>query len=306
MTAVSQNTTVEPRTYRDLLSAAVPRIRVALRDALSGSADTPWLDAVVMMRHASGQSQERLIAAMNDPVDASCAQRFESLVKLRCTGLPVSYVIGKKEFYGRDFRVTTDVLVPRPDTETLVDVVLDLLRGVGPAHIHDACTGSGCVAITIAAETACPVTASDVSPAAIAVAEENAVRLLEPDRRPRFFRSDLLTELPDALGRFGLGAPAIVSANPPYLTDTEYGELVRRQWPEPALALRGGIDGVDAYARLAGQALSCLAPRGYLVVEIGSSQGPRVRALLESAGFVDVATITDLGGRDRVCVGKRP
>ncbi len=306
MTAVSHQAMVDPPTYRDLLSAAVPRIRVALRDAVSGSADTPWLDAVVMMRHASGQSQERLIAAMSDPVDACCAQRFESLVELRCAGLPVSYVIGKKEFYGRDFRVTTDVLVPRPDTETLVEVILDLHRGVGPTHIHDACTGSGCVAITVAAETEWAVTASDVSAAAIAVAEENAVQLLAPGRRPRFFRSDLLTELPDALVRLGIGAPTIVSANPPYLTDTEYGELVRRQWPEPALALRGGTDGVDAYTRLAGQALSCLAPHGYLVVEIGSSQGPRVRALLESAGFVDVETVTDLGGRDRVCVGRRP
>ena len=299
-------TTAGRPTYRELLSDAVPRITDALRDAVEGSADTPWLDAVVLMRHASGQSQERLIAAMTDPVDASVAQRFESLVERRCAGLPVGYVVGSKEFYGRDFRVTEDVLVPRPDTETLVEVILDLLRGCGSAHIHDACTGSGCVAITVAAEAECTVSASDVSAAALAVAEHNAMNLLTRDRQPFFFPSDLLTELPDALRRYGLPAPVIVSANPPYLTDTEYMELTRRGWPEPEIALRGGTDGFETLERLAWQALPILARDGYLVVETGSTQGPRVRSILRSAGFLEVRTVRDLGGRERVCVGKRP
>ncbi|MFW5738602.1 MAG: N5-glutamine methyltransferase family protein [Spirochaetota bacterium] len=226
-----------------------------------------------------------------------------------------------KEFYGREFLVSPAVLVPRPDTEILVEEALRLVDlvvsaeatpargtaepGASPLHVHDACTGSGCVAITIAAERpAIRVSASDVSEDALSVARRNAERLA--GERVAIWHSDLLAALAEESARRGLPAPRIITANPPYLTDTEYGRMRDAGWPEPAEALAAGETGLSIVQTLAHEAVTALPHGGYLVLETGPDQGTAGRSILEGAGFADVRVRTDLAGRDRVVSGRRP
>jgi release factor glutamine methyltransferase len=208
----------------------------------------------------------------------------------------VSYIRRLKEFWGLEFHVDEAVLVPRPDTETLVERALDLARrDPDIARIHDACTGSGCVAIALATELPGRLlTASDISPGAARVFEANCARLL--GRQLPFFRSDLLADVP--------GPYDLVTANPPYLKDREADDLAKIGWPEPDLALRGGPDGTAPAARLVGEAAGRLRPHGWLCLEAAPPQMDRLAALMDAAGFVMVERSRDLGGRDRVISGR--
>lgn len=332
---------------RDLLRAATERLRRDLSDAPAGSAETPYLDALVLLGLASGEPTERLLASLPDPVAPDVRARFHSLLDRRAAGVPVSYLRGSKEFYGRDFLVSPSVLVPRPETELLVELTLALadhrdmdgpqrphgearhggraprgsahqapssdaaqppdaapLPGARPLHVHDACTGSGCVAVTLAAERpGLLVSVSDVDEAALAVARENATRIAPG--RISFWRSNLLSALGPECDRLGLPAPAIITANPPYLTDEEYERLRRAGWPEPERALRAGPDGLALVRTLARQAVTVLAPGSYLVMEVGAEQGDSSARILRDAGFGEARVHKDYAGRDRVVVGRR-
>jgi release factor glutamine methyltransferase len=217
----------------------------------------------------------------------------------------VAYITGTREFYGRPFRVTPAVLVPRPETEGLVEEALRLVSGDGrgPAtgaglRVVDVGTGSGCLAITLALEwPAAAVTATDVSPDALAVAAENAARL--GAARIDFRRTNLLDGLP---GRFDL-----VVSNPPYIALADRASLppdVRDH--EPAAALYGGEDGLDVVRGLVAAAAARLAPNGYLVMEIGAGQADAVRALVErTTGLAWRHVTPDLAGIPRVVVASR-
>ncbi len=232
-------------------------------------------------------------------------RRFLSAIESRSRGRPVAYITGVKEFWGRDFAVSDAVLVPRPDTELLVDLCLELgdarsrLRD-GGLSLHECCAGSGAVAISVAADRpAWKFSASDISLAALDQARSNAGRLL-PGTRPggdiEFLKSDLLEEVD--------GCFDLILANPPYV-ETELARQLAALWGEPALALDGGADGLDLIRRLLPEAAARLVPGGWLLVEADPGQSSELRGLFADAGFLHVRTARDLGGLERVTCGER-
>jgi release factor glutamine methyltransferase len=262
-------------------------------------------DAAVLGRAAAGLDGAQWITRQQDPADAAFLGALTAWTKRRAAREPVAYITGTREFYGRPFRVTPAVLVPRPETEGLVEEALRLVSGDGrgPAtgaglRVVDVGTGSGCLAITLALEwPAAAVTATDVSPDALAVAAENAARL--GAARIDFRRTNLLDGLP---GRFDL-----VVSNPPYIALADRASLppdVRDH--EPAAALYGGEDGLDVVRGLVAAAAARLAPNGYLVMEIGAGQADAVRALVErTTGLAWRHVTPDLAGIPRVVVASR-
>jgi len=260
--------------------------------------DTPMLDATLLLSEALEVSKERLLASLPDPLEPRHWRRYRELLDQRCAGQPVSYIRRKKEFFSLEYYVDPRVLVPRPDTEVLVEEALRVLRAeAGKRRVHDACTGSGCVAIALKhALPALRISASDVSSEALAVAARNASRLL-PSTRIRLFRSDLLSGL--------LLRCDLITANPPYLTDGEVEAMRRIGWPEPPLALRGGPDGMELIHRLVRQAPAKLRPGGILLLEADPSQMPALRRALEQRGFGEIAVAEDLAGRARVISARR-
>jgi release factor glutamine methyltransferase len=260
--------------------------------------DTPMLDATVLLSEALGTSKERLLASLPDPLNPEGWHRFRSFIDLRCAGLPVSYIRKKKEFFSLEFHVDERVLVPRPDTEILVEEALRTLKAYPQAkRVHDACTGSGCVAIVL--KHSIPelkISASDISVAALQVAAFNARRLL-PKARIRLYRSDLLARVP---GRYDL-----ITVNPPYLTDLEVENMRKVGWPEPELALQGGGDGTDLLRRLIRQSPRKLSSSGYLLLEAAPVQMPVLQRELADQGFKEITVLADLAGRDRVIKARR-
>jgi release factor glutamine methyltransferase len=255
--------------------------------------DTPMLDATLLLSEALKVSKERLLASLPDPLDPEHWQHYSELLDLRCAGQPVSYIRRKKEFFSLEYYVDPRVLVPRPDTEVLVEEALRLLES-DPLiqRVHDACTGSGCVAISLKHSfPTVKISGSDISREALRVAALNARRLV-PAERIRLYRSDLLARVP---GRYDL-----ITANPPYLTDGEVENMRKIGWPEPALALKGGIDGADLLRRLIRQAPRKLRPRGYLLLEAAAAQMSLLERELVSQGYGEIEVTPDLAGRARV------
>ena len=256
-------------------------------------------DAESLLLHLIGRNKAWLIAHGDENFDGGLAPRFAELVERRFAGEPMQYIIGETEFYGLPFRVTPDVLIPRPETEHLVEKVLDLAVGFEQPRIVDVGTGSGAIAISLASKLArAAITAIDLSPAAIAVASENAHRN-GVAARIRFLQGDLLA--PVAAEKF-----EIVVSNPPYVPATEHATLAAevREY-EPALALFAGEDGLSIYRRLIPQARSVLIPGGLLVFEIGFSQQEAVQALFAGSGFDGIEFLTDLQGIPRVACAQR-
>ena len=258
--------------------------------------ETPLLDAVVLLAHASALTKEKLLASLPDPVGEGIEDAFQALIDRRCAGTPVSYLRRQKEFYGLDFYVDERVLVPRPDTEVLVEKALRVARGDPRLRrVHDSCAGSGCVGISL--QNAMPqlvVSASDLSPQALEVLEMNARRLLSGPFPA--YHSDLLERVP---GQFDL-----IVSNPPYLRDDEMEDMRKLSWPEPDLALRGGTDGTLVADRLIRAAPERLAPGGWLLLEASPLQITKLYALMDQAGFHSIDVDKDLGGRDRVIAGR--
>ncbi len=242
-------------------------------------------------------SREQVLASLPDPISDESQDEFRKLVEARASGMPVSYVTGTREFYGRTYRVGPVVLIPRPETELLVDLCLLEIDAHRPANVHDACTGSGCVAITIALERPeSTVSASDLSGEALTIARRNASAL---DAQVEFTQSNLLD-------RVEQNAPFdILTANPPYLTDNEYKRLASADWPEPQLALAGGEDGLGVVRRLISDAIDRIATGGRILVEIGADQAERAQGIMAEAGFKEIEKHRDLAGHDRVVSGRR-
>lgn len=278
-------------------------VRAALAEG-SGTLETgrpgsPFLDAALLLGFAMGIERDRLLASMPDEVPQSALQAYRLSLSRRLAGEPIAYILGYKEFYGRRFSVDPRVLVPRPDTEVLVEVALSLLPpprayGIPAIRCHDAFTGSGCVGITIAAERPdVEVGVSDASADALTLCRQNARALL--GRELESGQGDVLSA--------ALGPLDLIVANPPYVTTSLTQLLLGDGGCEPRAALDGGERGLDLYPRIAEQAWPRLADGGSLAVEIGDEQGPDVAAMFRASGYSDVAIHDDLGGRNRVVAG---
>lgn len=275
-------------------------IRKALQNASAylgrSGADTPYLDACLLLSETLGIEKEQLFARLSDPLACSFNDQFQALLTQRAAGVPVSYLRKRKEFFGLEFYVDGRVLVPRPDTELLVEAVIELTDEFPNLElVHDCCTGSGCIAITLAKlHPGIEVSASDISPQALEVFGVNSNRILS--RQLTTHESDLLETVP--------GPYHIVVSNPPYLLSSEVDVMQAGGWPEPRLALDGGADGLDLVRKLATQARSKLHPRGYLMVEVADPQMEATVAIFEDLGYVNVEVRHDLADRQRVCIGR--
>jgi release factor glutamine methyltransferase len=262
------------------------------------------LEAEVLIASALGLTRVMLYAHFDRPLDDAERDRIRGLVRRRATGEPVAYLVGEREFWSLDFEVGPGVLVPRPDTETLVEEALVELDAIDAAagRIADVGTGSGCVAIALAHERKqLTVFALDRSPEALAIAGRNVARHGLEDR-VRLRPSDLLAGLPEEARPLDL-----VVANLPYIPTGDLAGLPRdvRDF-EPRLALDGGPDGLALVRRLVAEARSALRPGGAIALEAGFDQLDRVSAILGEAGYVDVRVRRDYGGQPRVACGRWP
>ncbi len=267
-------------------------------DALLRRACTtiPRQDAELLFAHALGRDRAWLFAHATDTLAAGEADAFEALVARRAAGEPVAYLTGRRGFWTLDLEVTPDTLIPRPETEVLVELALQRLDPDGPARVADLGTGSGAIALAIASERPlAAVVATDASKAALAVAVRNAQA--HGLRNVWFRRGHWCQALGG--GRFDL-----IASNPPYIAlgDPHLGQGDLRH--EPAAALSSGSDGLDAIRAIAADAPGHLVPGGWLLLEHGADQGPAVRDLLEAAGLAEVHTVPDLEQRDRVTLGR--
>ncbi len=267
----------------------------------------PRLDAQLLLGHVLGLNRTALLTHPEKEIDAPALAQLDRLAERARGGEPLAYLLGRREFWGLEFAVTSDVLVPRPDTETLVQAALDVLAPAGACALPvlDLGSGSGAVAIALAhARPDVAVWATDLSAAALRVAQGNAQRLLPGDRPGgplRWLQSDWFAALP-ADARFA----AIVS-NPPYIAAGDPHLPALRH--EPALALVGSrpcADGLDDIRRIVAEAPRWLQPGGWLLLEHGYDQAAAVRALLPAAGFAQVDSQRDLAGIERVSGGCWP
>jgi release factor glutamine methyltransferase len=259
---------------------------------------TPRLDAELLLCSVLSCDRVRLYMDMPRPLSRDELDGVRALVQRRRKREPVAYILGVREFYRHTFEVGPGVLVPRPETELVVDRALAVLPrdATEPSCALDLCTGSGAIAITLAAErTALHVDATDLSPEALAIAARNVERI-GVAARVALHRGDLFEPLPSERKY------AVITANPPYVTDADYSTLAPEITAhEPKLALVAGSDGLDVLRRICAQAPEHLAPSGLLIVELGAGQAPRVTELLAATQrFTDIAAHRDLAGIERV------
>lgn len=275
-------------TAAEALRAAVGRLRAA------GVEDAPG-DARRLLAHALGVAPDRVTLVLPDALAPAAAAAFDAAVAARARRQPVAQITGRRAFFGHEFRVTPDTLDPRPETEILVAAALERPFG----SILDLGTGTGCILLScLAAMPAASGIGTDRSEAALAVAQANAADLGLAGRA-RLLHSDWFAGV---TGRFDL-----IVSNPPYIAEAEIADLAPevRDW-EPRAALTPGGDGLDAYRAIAAGARARLVPGGRILLEIGPTQGPAVRDLLQAAGLAGVAIRHDLDGRDRVVEAWRP
>jgi release factor glutamine methyltransferase len=261
----------------------------------SHGAETPRLDAEVLLSHLLGEKRIYLYVHFDQPLTADELARYKEMVKRRTAGEPVAYICGEKEFMGLTFKVTPAVLVPQPDTETLVEAAIGRLRGKNSPRIADICTGSGAIALALAhylPETS--VAATDISADALEIAKQNA-EALNLSERVQFFEGDLLAPLA------GETFDAIVS-NPPYIPGADIESLPREVRAEPRLALDGGADGLDFYRRLVGESAALLNDGGFLAVECGDTQAGAIAEMAAAGGFGKTEIVRDLADKERVVV----
>ena len=254
-------------------------------------------DARIILRLATGFDDIHQLTESGAELTDEAVEKAREILQRRLSGTPMAYITGEKEFYGLPFRVSKDVLIPRPDTETLVDAVLSLLPPCPSPRILDLCTGSGAVAVALAHVTGLDVSMSDISPAALETAKENYRRNIgrEPDARlGSLFQ-------PWRGTRFD-----IIAANPPYLTEAWYDETEADVKAEPRLALIGGDeDGLAIIRDIAAGAADYLADNGAIAIECDYRQAASCAKILRNEGFSEIAVEKDAAGKERVVHGRR-
>jgi release factor glutamine methyltransferase len=255
------------------------------------------LEAQILLAHVLGCTRMQLYTGFDKPLADAELASYRALIKRRLAGEPVSYLVGETEFWGLPFHVEPSVLVPRPDTETVIEVARAVrLDRAAPCRILDLCTGSGVIAVSLAREyPAAQVVATELSPAAAALARRNAARNAVADRVD-VREGDLFA--PVRGERFDL-----IAANPPYIASSVIPTLSPEVRREPVIALDGGPDGLAFYDRICAEAREHLAPGGTIVLEHGFDQADAVAARLTAAGFTGVTLVHDLGKNPRVTRG---
>jgi release factor glutamine methyltransferase len=275
-------------------------IAEALREAVDrlGVSSSPRLDAELLLAESLDIPRARLYTHSDRALDAAACDKFRALVGERGRGKPVPYLTGRTEFFSLDLAINEAVLVPRPETELLVELALEACLPEQALHVADLGTGSGAIAAALAlARPASFVTATDRFLPALELARLNLVRL--GVRNARVVAGDWLRP-------FAAGAFDMILANPPYVADAERIELEATLGFEPDDALYAGADGLSALVAIIEDAPRCLTARGRLALEHGDRQGRRVRELLRARGFSSVSTRRDLAGRERVSSGVWP
>jgi len=253
-----------------------------------------------LLLHVLGKNKAWLLAHADDDLPEDQVVRYTQLLERRYLGEPIQYITGEAEFYGLPMRVTPDVLIPRPETEHLVEKALALAAAFERARIVDVGTGSGAIAVALAHNLPeARITAIDISAAALEIARQNAERN-GVSGRIRFLQSDLLAAV--AADRF-----EIIVSNPPYVSTVDRDSLsVEVREHEPAQALFAGDDGLAVYRRLISDAFAVLEVGGFLVMEIGYGQSEAIAGLLEQTGFTRIEFVPDLQGIPRVAVAVHP
>jgi len=285
---------------RGVLSAAIARLE-------SEGVPSAPLAAELLLMHVLGRDRAFLHAHPEYALDADQAARFAQLIVQRAVGTPVQYLTGRQEFWGLEFEVNPSVLIPRPETEHVVEVALARLgaRRADPLTVADVGTGSGCLAVALAHELPqAHIVATDISPAALEVAARNAARhgvaARIEFRRANFLRTYLADSRPTKR------CFDLIVSNPPYIGLDEAASLPREvREHEPREALFAGPEGMDAYPRLIAQAESLMKSGGWLVLELGHKSAPRVALLLQNASWLHAAIERDLAGIDRVISAQR-
>lgn len=262
--------------------------------------DAPRLTAEVLLAHVLRGTRVQLYIDLDRPLSKKELADCRGLIERRVAGEPTQYLTGTREFYGRPFAVDHRVLIPRPETELLVEKVLRAIPRQTSCRVLDLCTGSGCIAATVAAERPdASVVATELSKDACEVARANAATLRVADR-VRVLEGNLF-------GPLELGSLFDVAmSNPPYVPTTEIPGLSAEVRREPVLALDGGEDGLEVIRKLVAQAPNWLRPGGLLALEIHEARGAEVLKLLQSAGFERVGLERDFSRLDRVAFGYKP
>jgi release factor glutamine methyltransferase len=258
-----------------------------------------WRDAETLLLHLMGRDRAYLIAHSDEALSAEAAERYDALLSRRLAGEPIQYITGETEFYGMPFRVDRRVLIPRPETEHLVEKTLSLAEAFPNPRIVDVGTGSGAIAVALAHKLpAAQVTAIDISPQALAVARANAEQNFVA-QRIRFLEGSLLAPV-------GGEIFDMIVSNPPYVPETDRASLsVEVRDHEPELALFAGNDGLAVYRELVPQAHAVLVRGGFVALEVGCGQHSAVAALLAASGFTQIDFAPDLQGIQRVVTGRR-
>lgn len=280
-------------------------IRAALQQAQAQLNNTQQLDAIdtryesqLLLQHVLKVNRAWLIAHEHDNVAADIQHEFDTLIQRRISGEPMAYILGQREFYGLNLAVTPATLIPRPDTEILVDIALEKIPAHQAAQVLDLGTGTGAIALAIAQQRPqSQVTGVDASQAALEVAIRNSQQLHITNTH--FVLSDWFSALADM--RFD-----VIVSNPPYI---EAADAHLKQGDlrfEPLSALASGADGLDDIRRIINDCLVHLKPQGWLMFEHGYNQAASVTELMAEAGLVAIETFKDLGGNDRVTIGKNP
>jgi release factor glutamine methyltransferase len=300
------NSSTTNSSVRDLLREAIARLRAAKIPSYT-------LAAELLLLHASGQNRTWIYAHPDEIVPAALTDEFLKLIEKRIQGAPVQHLTGKQEFWGLEFEVSPAVLIPRPETEHLIEVALDRLavreiRAGRPPRISgedlrivDVGTGSGCIAISLAKELpGATIYGTDISKPALAIAQRNAKKL-DFAHRIQFLESDLLTSFLSPSTSFDL-----IISNPPYIGRNERDSLAPEvRDHEPATALFGGEEGYELYGALLSQAAQVLKSGGLIVLELGQGLLPAVYPLLETRHWTTIGVTNDLAGIPRVISAER-
>jgi release factor glutamine methyltransferase len=253
-------------------------------------------EARLLLMHSLGCDRTFVITHSEDEVPPAPMDHFRRLVNRRASGEPAQYLTGRQEFFKLDFAVSPAVLIPRPETELLVETALDLLRDYASPRLADVGTGSGCIAISLLHELpAAQAIATDVSPAALAIARRNAERHRVIDRL-QLIESDLLSGV-DQKSSFD-----VIVSNPPYVSEAGMSNLQREVRREPARALAAGPDGLAVIKRLLGESAPYLQDDGHLLFEIGFGQSENVKDLIRETAWELVSILCDLQGIPRTVV----
>jgi release factor glutamine methyltransferase len=268
------------------------------KDKIKGAGiDNPALETSLLISKVFGIDKIDIYTQPEIEIDGESLKEFEEIIERRLGREPIGYILGETEFYSRKFVVGSEVLIPRPETEKLVEEALNIIGNISSPLVIDVGTGSGCIAITIGSErTDSMIVASDISFDAILVAKENAKRL--DVQNITFVHSDLLNFVKER-------SSDIVVSNPPYISETELCGLEAdiRDF-EPIVAIDGGEDGLNCVRRVAAGAVSVLKNGGWCIMEIGGQQNKEAMGILRSFGYRDISFTEDLSGIKRVIKGR--